>query len=697
MGELNYSYTYNKKEVVNDNAIAFDIETTSAYYKDGMLLPFDYNKDKKFWEDYEKVSICWIWQCAVEYNCYIGRELETFIDFLKELDKVTKHVKKIIYIHNASFEFQFLRNVLCIDSVFARHKRKPMKFECGNYEFRCSYMLTRMSLEKWAKEKNFKHQKLVGNLDYNVLRTPLTKIDKEKELPYCLEDVLIMIEGLHEYKEKYEHYYNIPLTQTGEIRRRVKKALSKNEKWLQNCTRCLPSTLDDYKELLKILWGGYVHASYQLSGKVLIDVGSFDEKSAYPWAMLSEKYPVSPFIKTKFDEKYLSDDTKIWYAKVKFFKLKTTCWNTYISKSKCEYIVKGKYDNGRLIYADELEIWVTNVDFEIINFAYTFDSYEVSIFKYARADYFPDELRLLILEEFEAKTVYKDREGFETLYAKAKEFINAIYGMALTKDITDEIIWAKNDWGKNTLTEKMFYDKIAKKSKYLTNNFITFAQGLFVPAYARRNLWRMILKVDENLAYSDTDSNKVIEWEEMLHFYEEYNRKVEKRQEEIAQDLGVDISKFRPVSINGEVQSIGTFEFEKVYDEFKTLGSKRYAFKEKGKSEIRITIAGISKSASKAINNLEELNDDYEFTTKMLHEIKAEKLIAHYNDKQSKIVWNKGQYDEYTSYYKYGICLQPTSFHIGLGDYLALILKYISEQEVELFDFEQEWGEEVQN
>ena len=68
-------------------------------------------KSKKYYEDCKKFAICYVWQFSINDNIFWGRTLEDFKDFLQELEYYEPH-KKIVYIHNFSFEFQFLINVL---------------------------------------------------------------------------------------------------------------------------------------------------------------------------------------------------------------------------------------------------------------------------------------------------------------------------------------------------------------------------------------------------------------------------------------------------------------------------------------------------------------------------------------------------------------------------------------------------------
>lgn len=83
--------------------------------------------------------------------------------------------------------------------------------------------------------------------------------------------------------------------------------------------------------------------------------------------------------------------------------------------------------------------------------------------------------------------------------------------MCVTKTITDTIEYLNNSWVKELLTEETFIDKTNYERKKLSKTFSAFQFGVWVTAYARRNLWKAILELDYNVVYCDTDSVKFIE------------------------------------------------------------------------------------------------------------------------------------------------------------------------------------------
>ena len=145
-------------------------------------------------------------------------------------------------------------------------------------------------------------KKLVGDLDYNKMRTPKTVLTNE-EIDYCIHDVLVMYYGLLKYRKKYDHVADIPLTQTGEVRKVIREKMNVKEehKYRKNCINLIPDTLQDYDFLVKSFCGGYTHSNSVHTGHVVENVKCKDIASSYPTVMCLEKYPMTPFIEDEYD------------------------------------------------------------------------------------------------------------------------------------------------------------------------------------------------------------------------------------------------------------------------------------------------------------------------------------------------------------------------------------------------------------
>ena len=146
----------------NSQVCAFDIETTG--------LPEI------------QQSVMYIWQFAIEDLVIIGRTWEEFRTLIGWLNEKAGGRRIVVYVHNLSYEFQFISGILHFDNeaVFSMDSRKVLKAVYENIEFRCSYLLTNLSLKALTKRYNVEHQKLSGEeFDYSVRRFSDTELTDE--------------------------------------------------------------------------------------------------------------------------------------------------------------------------------------------------------------------------------------------------------------------------------------------------------------------------------------------------------------------------------------------------------------------------------------------------------------------------------------------------------------------------------------
>lgn len=73
---------------------------------------------------------------------------------------------------------------------------------------------------------------MVGDLDYNILRTPKTPLT-DKEKGYCKRDCIVVYHGIKDFINIYKYQHAIPLTQTGRVRRVVKNFTKNDYKYLK--------------------------------------------------------------------------------------------------------------------------------------------------------------------------------------------------------------------------------------------------------------------------------------------------------------------------------------------------------------------------------------------------------------------------------------------------------------------------------
>lgn len=665
-------YTY-KKELCDNNIFTFDIETSSAWLNnENELLSYKEIKKrldgnptliKKYIKKCKPYSLCYIWQFGVNDHVLYGRELDDFALLCAELKSLITN--PTIWVHNLAYEYQFLLNIFKVNDIFARDSHKPIYAIMDDIKFRCSYFLTRLSLAKWA-ESTGKVEKKVGDLDYNIVRTPKTHLT-EKELGYCEYDILCMYYGLCDYKRKYNTIENIPLTQTGEVRRVVKNMYKDDVNYHYKMTDLLPKNEEEYKFLRKTFAGGYTHANYLFVKRVIKQVKSKDISSSYPFVMIAEKFPMSKwfFIRPYEVDKYLNPEYSL-IMDVTFYGLETKGFMTYISLSKCIDIVMSKndqIDNGRIVSAQKIRMQITNVDYEIITKAYHIRKIRYNKIYGAINKYLDVRYIRYILDLYNAKTSKKGVD--EELYLQSKQFINSLYGMMVSDLVNDNFTFINDKWINTRVSIAETLDDLRHKPY---KNFLAYQHGVWVTAYARRNLWDIILQIDHDVVYVDTDSVKYVGDHDNV--FDDYNKRAYAKLEQTLKQHLIPLNVATPTDPKGITHIIGQYENEKPYCEFITLGAKRYAFKHKRSDPIQITVSGVNKDkGAKALNDLVEFDDNFIFDDEY-----TGKLIFKYLSDMQPCTWNKGQSDEYESRYRYGINSQPTTYKMSLADdYIDLI------------------------
>lgn len=539
-------------------------------------------------------AFMYIWQICIEGNVVFGRrweELQEFMEKVVNAYKLSEGERVVVYVHNLSFEFQFIQDYFEFTDVFAMASRSILTAKTAHLEFRCSYKLSNMSLAKFIENTpNTLHYKGVDDLDYATVRTPDTQLT-EVEYGYCFNDVKGLYECVMELL-KEDNIATIPLTSTGYVRRDCRKAMNKNK---NNRKMFLRSrlTLLQYKLLRECFRGGNTAGDRYLTNLILKKVGSYDLSSSYPFQMIAREYPlgkwnygVIPDIRTL--EEYNMKYCTIARYTFKNIRLREEKPIPYIPQSKCLALGDDReIYNGRILHADILTISMTNIDYDIVKEQYEYDEIAVEEFHYTRKGLLPKELRDTIMYYFEKKSELKGDEEHYYEYMKSKNKLNSIYGMTVTNILNTEIEYHDGEYTEKKMTEEEMEEAL---DKYYKNHrsFLNYSWGVFVTAYARRELEDGLNIAGLDTIYCDTDSVKYIGNHDRE--FEEYNERLNKECEERG------IKNY--AEVNGKRFYMGIFDKEKGYDEFITLGAKKYAFMQNGK--LGITVSGLSKKKGAA-------------------------------------------------------------------------------------------------
>ena len=595
--EAKQVYDFKNKIHYYNLPCAFDIETTNINDDSENRMAFPYHMQLM-------IGSTFITCRTIEKLGQVFSEIQQFYG----LDG--KH-RLIMYVHNLSFEFQYIRCYFHFCDCMSKSQRQVFKvfFDQFGIEMRDSCVLSGMSLAKTA-ENLTKHtiRKLKGDLDYKLIRfpsTPLTKAEKE----YCYNDVKIICCYIEEQIDMYDgNITKIPLTNTGRVRREVRNNCFHSEK--KNGKKIYPYkklirrlTLEplEYGYLKGAFLGGYTHANAMYSTKVLKDVHSIDFTSSYPTVMMSEKYPMSKGMLinnlniTSYDEfvKFLTVrrlavvDVELWDIETK-----PEVPDDYLSDSRARKKQGVEQNNGRIHKASYINVLLTNIDLEMVVKSYSFTSIRINSGWFYYKEYLPKEIIECVLEFYEKKTTLKGVKGMEAEYLLKKGMLNSCYGMCVTDICKDE---ENCTFEKGWSTDQVDIDEAIDKYNNNPNRFLSYAWGVFITAYARRNLFTGIMSMGKDYVYCDTDSIKFINMDAHKAYIEDYNRNIIRKCTECLESHGLDPALLSPKNQKGEAKQIGIWDYEGKYDYFKTLGCKRYLTYKDG--EFDLTCAGLPTKA----------------------------------------------------------------------------------------------------
>ena len=663
-----------KDKIYYNLAMSFDIETSSFYEdKNGVIYTNDDYRKLKHTVKADKKAIMYIWQFAIEENVIIGRTWNDFLYFCKKLYDYLNLKERyiVVYVHNLSYEFQFICKWFNWVDIFADSERKPIKATTdSHFIFKCSYRLSGYSLEVLANNlKSHNIKKMVGDLDYNLIRNSKTPITQE-ELKYCENDVLIVTSYIDEQINEFGNIEKIPLTQTGKVRRYVRKQCFQNKEY-QYFIKELTIEKPEYLMLKNAFMGGFTHCNAMYTNKICQNVTSYDFTSSYPTVLISERYPMS-----KGKEVYITTETELLnliknycvLVDLQFINIQSSfMYEQIISYSKCRNVKNPLINNGRIVQADTLTITCTDVDFLNIKDFYKWGNMKIGLCYIYKKDYLPKEFIKTILHLYKSKTELKGVDGKEVEYLHSKELLNSLYGMCVTSIVHDKYNFDGKEW----TSENGNLDEELKNYNTDKNRFLFYHWGVWCTAYARNNLYTGIKECKDDYIYSDTDSIKIFNADKHKIYFEKYNQWIVQKLEKCLNYHKIPLDYISPKTIKGEKKTLGVWDFDGFYTDFKTLGAKRYIFRKDNK--LSITVCGLSKKSGKEfIENQQKpflfFNDgmfvDCEHTGKMTHtyiDREIENVITDY-------LGNTAYYHE-----KSFIHLEKTDYLLSLSD---MYIKY---------------------
>lgn len=620
-----------------DIVATFDIEVTN-YKTDAM----EYG-----------VGIPYFWTMCIEgVGDYSGRTLEEYKEFVEYLKATFRHATLVIYVHNLAYEWQFIRKQYEWDKVFLVKRRKPLTATTDNIEFRCSYLLFNKSLRKTLEDSGTKLQKLEYN--YDKLRFPWEELHWVDQ-NYCYVDSKGLLQAIrHALTENDDNITTIPLTSTGYVRRDLRRSETQAEKTNIKQLSIMDTKL--YNALKKSFVGGNTHANRFYSGEILEDIYCYDISSSYPHVQVTCKYPISPFKEVKLDKFSRMNKNMAYALKVKFDRIRLKDQldpMPTIGVSRCEDVKSHHRDNGRVLNAETLTMWMTDVEYSIIKNHYKWDSYEILEAHKSLYGDIPDGVKACIYKYYVDKCTLKGVDDYA--YKKAKELLNSIYGMSAFDVGKLRVEYINGEYQFSDETIEMILQE-ANDNKNPPPE--PYCWGVWTTAHARKHLDDLIVIVGDRFVYCDTDSVYTFGKIEEIEAINTQKRKLSEQ--------------YKVVDGN-TTYYLGIWELDKICKRFITHGAKKYCYEEIvneydengqcwGVTKTRTVTAGVGKSAG--VKNIE----DYQ----LYHTFRNATLHATYNDEEQELTIQGRTIMLGTNTY-----LEPADYTLGLSDDYAALIQYL--------------------
>lgn len=585
---------------------AFDIETTSHIER---------NEENGL----EGYGYMYIWQfCSAGAVC-IGRKWDEFILLLK---KINLHLAKsgtaatfVIFVHNLSFEFAFMSGILTQADlhfdVFATRNRKVLtcRLQEIQIEFRCSLKLTNRSLKKLLHDNpTCGFDKMVGDLDYKVKRTPLSNLT-DREMGYCIVDVLGLYRALKsEMQRTGDNIATLPLTSTGFIRRRLRQKTD-GIKSYRKLVEDMAMTPAQYALARRCAKGGDTLASMsQPIGVIHTEGDSFDIKSSYPARLVNEPYPISPFreetevnldLIKQIEEEGDYYITEIYAKNVRLINSiqPIPCISAYKTDVHSPDAI---IYNGRILQTEYLYMAFDMPSFQLFRNQYTWDEIQFGETYSCQYGLLPDCFRDFVMEVFKGKCEleyqikYSGKTKEETAdleqdYDLYKNLLNGIFGMCYTNPLHEDFCYDPDSFtwlppGELDLDDPKTIKKLMTAQHTAVAPYIW---GIHTASLGRVALDQLINTVGwYNTWYCDTDSNKCKHSPEIRARVNHLNEALRAKAEEAGGHVRIKDKEFY----------LGVIECETENDliqEFRTQGAKKYVYRLS--DGLHMTLSGVEK------------------------------------------------------------------------------------------------------
>lgn len=645
----------------------------------------------------EPIGFTYLYQFNLFGRVFFFRHYYEVINFLDKVADVfqTDEKRLVIYVHNLSYEFQFIKDWIDIDaeSVFAVEKRKVIKFkDKRGIEYRDSYKLTNMSLEKLTEDYSIKYKKKKEIMDYSEYRDPYSDLDINT-IEYSALDVLSLSDALQGFMNANNfHIWDTIYTSTGIVRTDVREHMFTHS-W--KATHSLINRTRLNKELYLLMQdlkaGGNTHANREHVGKILYNLGHGDFTSSYPYQMICNRsYPVGKWEKVELMKDGMFDWNKYhMYVTSNVVIGRFTFENLRLRKDKyipIPYISASRalstgftynqygYDNGRILSTSGFSTFAF-YDEEFIHCVlsqYEWDSLIASDCYISKKGHIIYTLREKVFEYYQKKTELKGIESKKYEYMKSKNCVNGIFGMCYTDPIQETIIFNEDIMQLEKDCKKIDIDEALEKYYNSPKTFLPYQWGSYTAMLGRVALQSMIDLFDSHdVVYVDTDSCFFLHPEKYQDSINEYNQKLLAKYD--IEKSGVpNYAKTK----KGSIKYLGIIDMEDNADEFVTLGAKKYA--QVIGTKFEITIAGVPKSkGSVEMETIDNFHCGFVFKD-------CDKKRLRYNDERTirRVTTDKGSFDVFSN-----IAMLDTTYELDITDEFESLINFIQSGRENVYNF----------
>ena len=599
-----YLYTAGQGRRVSYNDVIIMIDTETSKKKPDE--PFiEHGKTK--YKTGENHIVSWIISIrAFHHNiCTLwGRKPSSMASCMLKIHMNMHGTNTVFYCHNLGYDHIFLRKFWYRLYGFPCNQLNVKPYYPIFVEFdngiilKDTLILAQRKLEKWAEDLDVEHKKQVGKWDYDKIRNQNTPLSDD-ELLYMEGDTLSGVECIDKTMETLKKkIYSIPLTATGVPREQTRKRgkpFHAHDEFLR-----MALTLEQYKKFNMIYHGGFTHGNRHFINTLIQGlVQCFDFASSYPYIMCAFKFPMERFTPLGHN---VSADFIVGNMDEYAFAFKFIATNIRLKSdfepmpclqfNKCLKTINAIQDNGRILCANYVEIYLTEYDLAVIKEMYVWDKHICTEVEGALKDYLPKWFTDFVFESFGNKTQLKGSPD-KVLYSIMKALVNCLYGMCCQKSIQTDYVedYITGEFLlKENVNEEEEYNKYVNK----INSILPYQWGVWVTSIGFYNIHQLI-KCCNKPYYSDTDSCYGSEWnmEKVAAYNEGCKEKLR-------------ANGYGPVVKDGKEYWLGVAETEgdsDKYTEFKYMGAKRYCGRCLEDGKLHLTVAGVPKKpGAKCLN-----------------------------------------------------------------------------------------------